>query len=77
MARAVRVAALLLGLGLCGVGSSDSRRTLERALARIQKERTELHGYMTHNATEQGNFTCVRGPLTHSCRTTMRPWLRT
>ena len=61
MAGAVRIVGLaLLALFAYGVCASDDREVLERARARITRERTEVHGWLTHNATEQGNWTFVR-----------------
>ncbi|WFD03120.1 hypothetical protein MOBT1_001809 [Malassezia obtusa] len=61
MARAVRVAlaALLLAAGLAGVRADADRDVLVRKRTRIRQERIQLHGYMTHNASELGNWTLV------------------
>ncbi|WFC96174.1 hypothetical protein MBRA1_002830 [Malassezia brasiliensis] len=60
MAGAVRIVGLaLLALFAHGVCANNDREVLERARARIARERTEVHGWLTHNATEQGNWTWV------------------
>lgn len=43
----------------------DDTAMLRRTLRRMERERSELHGYMHHNATQQGNFTLHRDQDPH------------
>lgn len=75
MVGAVRVGYALL-VGLClfgGTRASDEKEekssdVLRRILARLERERTELQGYITGNTTEQGNWTVVRTPSSPDAR---------
>lgn len=41
---------------------TDDPTYIERAIARVRREREELQGYMNHNATQQGNWTLPARP---------------
>ena len=55
--RACALALALFVLCFCCSVCADDTPLYERAIARVQRERQELIGYMTHNTTRQGNWT--------------------
>lgn len=61
--RTCALAFVLLVLSVCPcLVIADDTYKYERAISRVQRERQELIGYMTQNATQQGNWTMPRPP---------------
>lgn len=63
--RACALALALFVLYLCDSAGAVDMPKYERAIGRVQRERQELIGYMSHNTTQQGNWTMPR-PLRDS-----------
>ncbi|WFD20159.1 hypothetical protein MCAP1_002403 [Malassezia caprae] len=70
--RACTLALALVVLCLCYSAGADDTPKYERAIERVQRERQELIGYMTHNSTRQGNWTMP--PLLRDSR--LDAWLQ-
>ncbi|WFC99625.1 hypothetical protein MYAM1_002370 [Malassezia yamatoensis] len=61
MARTVRVALVVwVMMGVIAILADDSLQWLEDARDRILRQREEVQGYMTHNVSQQGNWSLVR-----------------